>query len=72
MANGETVTAVAQAFFDSDEYHGRLVQGYYQEFLHRAPNANELAAMTAALDQLTTDESLIADFVASPEYLYRQ
>ena len=46
------------------------VQGIYMEFLHRLPDSAELAAAVDRLNKLQlTLRGLIAELVASPEYL---
>ena len=68
LAGGATRKSVADAIFQSDEYHQGLVRGYYQQFLHRPADSAGLAAWVTALRNGTRDEDVIAAFIGSPEY----
>jgi hypothetical protein len=59
---------VAQIFVTSDEARTRLIDGYYQTFLHRPPQPSELTGILNAMRQGTTEEQVIASLIDSPEY----
>jgi hypothetical protein len=64
-------TQVAAGVLNSPEARGDQVTGYYQQFLHRSPDASGFASWVAVLNSGARDESIIAGFVGSPEYAYR-
>ncbi len=71
LAQGAPRTTVASAVIHSVEGRQVLVQSLMQHYLRRDASAGELAIMTSALGQGTTDEAIIAGIVASDEYFQR-
>jgi hypothetical protein len=59
---------VAQGFVNSVEYHMDVVQGFYNNFLHRAADSAGLNAWTNFLAQGGTQRQLEAQFLSSDEY----
>jgi subtilisin-like proprotein convertase family protein len=52
---------------NSPEYRTRLIQGYYETYLHRQANSSEVASWLTALRTMT-DEQVIEAIVSSDEY----
>jgi streptogramin lyase len=71
LAAGITRTQVAAVVFGSSEYQADLVQGYYQQFLHRTAAAAELNPWVSALLDGARDEQVIAGILSSEEYFLR-
>jgi hypothetical protein len=71
LAAGITRTQVATVVFGSSEYKADLVQGYYQQFLHRTAAAAELNPWVSALLEGARDEQVIAGILSSDEYFAR-
>jgi hypothetical protein len=65
------LTQVTDAFTTSDEYFAKLIVNDYTQLLQRTPSPGELSAWIGAMDQGTTDEQVLAQFTASPEYYQR-
>jgi hypothetical protein len=59
---------VGQALAHSFEHLANIVIQDYQQFLSRTPAQSELNAWVSAMQNGTTDEQVLATFIASPEY----
>jgi hypothetical protein len=59
---------VANSLLQSSEYRSNLVTSYYTRFLLRTPSAAEVSPWVNQLAQGVSDETVIANFVGSPEY----
>ena|SRR5438552_3650587 len=64
---GATRSDVALSVQSSDEWRGDIVTSYYQQFLHRAPDATGLAAFKSLLST-GTEQDVIANLIGSQEY----
>src|SRR5207244_2946213 len=64
---GATRSDVALSVQGSDEWRGDIVTSYYQQFLHRAPDATGLAAFKSLLST-GTEQDVIANLIGSQEY----
>jgi hypothetical protein len=64
LAAGATLTDVALGVLNSHERHADLVNGYYEQFLHRA--ADPMSANFVALfDAGATDQEVIAQLIGN-------
>jgi hypothetical protein len=62
-------SSVATVVLTSTEADRARVAGYYQTFLHRAGDQGGITAWVQAMQQGTRDESVIAAFLGSAEFL---
>jgi hypothetical protein len=68
---GMSRTAVAYQILTSPEYREDLVNGFFQEFLHRPADPTGMTFWTNQLSQGTTDQEVIAGIMSSTEYTSR-
>jgi subtilisin-like proprotein convertase family protein len=68
LASDSTRAQVAGTVLTSREYRVRLVQGYYERFLHRAADNTATDTLVNLLQNGGTDEQVIAAIVGSDEY----
>jgi uncharacterized protein DUF4214 len=68
LRSGTPRTVVALSIASSHEAHLFEVQQLYQQYLHRAPDANGLAFFANVLDTGHNPDLVIANLLASPEY----
>jgi hypothetical protein len=61
---------VANDLDTSTEYFQVVVKGYFQAYLHRQPNATELANRVLELKTGGSDQQLQAEIISSPEYVF--
>jgi hypothetical protein len=71
IANGETLTAVAQGFVNSGEFRTDLVNAWYIRYLNRPADPVGLNSYVGALNSGARDDDVIVSLVTSPEYLAR-
>lgn len=71
LASGGSRAAVASQVMSAGEYQQDLVGSYYQQFLSRPADAPGLNYAVGRLAAGSSEESVIAAFVASPEYFNR-
>jgi hypothetical protein len=71
LNGGMTTTQLAAGIFSSDEYRSLLITGYYQRFLHRAPDNLGLTTLLNFLRAGGRDQDVIAGLVGSAEYFSR-
>jgi hypothetical protein len=64
-----TTAQAAAIVLGSLEYKRDLVESYYENFLHRAGDANGMAKFTALLNSGVRDEVVIANILGSAEYM---
>ena len=69
IANGETLTAVAQAFLSSSEYRTDLVNAWYLRYLNRSADTGGLNFGVNALNAGARDDDVVVRMVTSPEYV---
>ena len=62
--------SVSSILDTSNEYYQGVVKSYFQLYLHRQPNASELATRTAELKNGGSDQQLQAEIISSPEYVF--
>ena len=61
---------VSRAFLTSDESYLRILDGYYQDFLHRPPDpAGQQSWLTLLRSGRTSSKQTGAFFLASQEFL---
>jgi hypothetical protein len=65
---GASHSTLAGEFVDSAEYSTRLVAQWFQQYLHRAPDAGGLAGFVSALESGVNEDTIRATILASPEY----
>lgn len=63
--------SVALGFFSSDEARARRLRTYYERFLGRAGSPAEIEGWVAHMKAGTSEESVRASFLGSPEYFSR-
>jgi streptogramin lyase len=72
LNNGQMPSDIAYLFAASPEREGIRVRADYQNYLGRTPNETEVNGWVAAFESRTfTNEDVVAEFVASPEYFQR-
>jgi 4-amino-4-deoxy-L-arabinose transferase-like glycosyltransferase len=71
LANGASRTAVAFGIATSPAGEGRLVRGYFEQYLGQTGGEAEVADLVSALDQGATGEEVLAVMLASPEFYGR-
>ena len=71
LSNGLSRSAVVQEFLNSDEYHKRIVDQFYIEFLLRPPDAAGEEGWVTFLRTGGTIETTAEMFLASDEYVNR-
>jgi hypothetical protein len=59
---------VASVVFGSPEYLQDTVASYYQTYLNRPADSGGLNGFVAAMEAGMTDQQVIADLLASPEF----
>jgi hypothetical protein len=62
---------VAAAVLANPEFVQNLVQGFYQQFLHRTADTAGLNSWVANLEQGMSGDQVIAAFLGSEEYSNR-
>jgi uncharacterized repeat protein (TIGR01451 family) len=72
LASGTNRFSIAGEFLASVEYETKLVAADYQRYLGRTANAAELAGWVNNLQRGMSDEQMIAAFVTSDEFFFRQ
>lgn len=60
LRQGAPLAKVARSIMSSPEYHQRVVTGFFQNCLDRAPTSRELTRFTRALDRGTSEEKVLA------------
>jgi hypothetical protein len=69
LHSGTSRQQVAAAVFASTEYQRDLVESFYGQFIHHPPTAATLQHYIRLLHRGARDEAVLADIVASPDYL---
>jgi hypothetical protein len=62
----------SQILDTSSEYRARLITGYYETYVRRAPSSGEIAAWISFMQGGGTDQQIIAALVSSAEYFQGQ
>ncbi|HVX12138.1 MAG TPA: NF038129 family PEP-CTERM protein [Pirellulales bacterium] len=68
MANGVSAADVAEAIFNSDEYHRLRVNSFFEQLLNRSADPGAVAYFAGELDGGITDDMVISQILSSNEY----
>jgi hypothetical protein len=67
--NQATQKQVVLGFVSSDEYYANLIDGFYQQYLQRAPSAGEMSLYLSQFRSGASQRSVQISIVNQPEYL---
>ncbi|MGH7136247.1 MAG: peptidylprolyl isomerase, partial [Pirellulales bacterium] len=68
MTAGVTRAVIAQDIEGSQEFHSDTITGFYEYYLHRAPDAGALTAFNTFLSAGGTPQQIAVGLTSSPEY----